>query len=501
MCGKDGRRPFPPNLEAAISKELRKKATWPCFSDMDDPKVLNIGKKGFRHQGFHEFQKLNKSVAKVILPEELAVPLKKTPAAVREHGKLRQLYSVLFTQQESSPREDLEIDERKELKNTSLLIKEETTTSLAKRGWSGTIPTLEEPRFATGGKPETLLKKRRKLALPAVYVNCLAEDSKIDNVMYYDPGGDAFSMFKMKSEAMSYSPVDGCVEHGFEQVIRQEILQDDEFCTNAVAGSPFSEVEFELEGFSPDDDLPMHFPETMSNNYDFMASSVLDTFEDVSSEEVAVVVHLRALTKPIFEEYYKNQERPESLLHFQEAGVPPELPRDVCGDVKLLRILRTCQGDLSLAVSEVRALLHWRQAWGVDAIRKNLLAGNMSIETLKKAFTIGKDGGCYPFFSQDENGDITDIWVVKAQTEEDEGEMEDDLLSHIKLFEFRAIVLDCLSYMKRRVVGYKVILDCSAIKDEHVVDHRGFDFNSQAEQPLVTENTKWKVNWWQMLKT
>lgn len=48
LCGVDGRTPFERSEEDAILVVLKRKLRWPCFPD------LNIGRNGFRSQGFHE---------------------------------------------------------------------------------------------------------------------------------------------------------------------------------------------------------------------------------------------------------------------------------------------------------------------------------------------------------------------------------------------------------------------------------------------------------------
>jgi len=48
--GSDGRRPFPPGIEAALLVELKKKQHWPCFSHMEN----KIGVLGYQKLGYHE---------------------------------------------------------------------------------------------------------------------------------------------------------------------------------------------------------------------------------------------------------------------------------------------------------------------------------------------------------------------------------------------------------------------------------------------------------------
>jgi len=49
--GKNGRRPFPKDVERSLLKNLRRKETWKCFKGR-----ANIGCCGFRGFGYHELQ-------------------------------------------------------------------------------------------------------------------------------------------------------------------------------------------------------------------------------------------------------------------------------------------------------------------------------------------------------------------------------------------------------------------------------------------------------------
>lgn len=50
ICGIDRRRPFPPNVEASLLKEVRKRQIWDAFKGTN----VAIGIRGFRKRGFHE---------------------------------------------------------------------------------------------------------------------------------------------------------------------------------------------------------------------------------------------------------------------------------------------------------------------------------------------------------------------------------------------------------------------------------------------------------------
>ena len=50
ICGVDGRRPFPPKIEASLLQILRKKEVWECFRGTK----VSIGIRGFRNFGYHE---------------------------------------------------------------------------------------------------------------------------------------------------------------------------------------------------------------------------------------------------------------------------------------------------------------------------------------------------------------------------------------------------------------------------------------------------------------
>eukprot|EP00924_Labyrinthula_sp_SR-Ha-C_P008616 snap_masked-scaffold_37-processed-gene-1.10-mRNA-1 protein AED:1.00 eAED:1.00 QI:0/-1/0/0/-1/1/1/0/230 len=51
--GVDGRRPFSPEVEQSLLKELRQKKRWACFEG-EDENTCSIGVQGFPSKGFHE---------------------------------------------------------------------------------------------------------------------------------------------------------------------------------------------------------------------------------------------------------------------------------------------------------------------------------------------------------------------------------------------------------------------------------------------------------------
>ena len=83
MCGRDGRKPFPPEIEANILEELSRRRRWPCFRDAADPVIRNLGSKGMRELAFHQrkgitpnnlqtaFTKIFNDLGEQVLDEEL----------------------------------------------------------------------------------------------------------------------------------------------------------------------------------------------------------------------------------------------------------------------------------------------------------------------------------------------------------------------------------------------------------------------------------------------
>lgn len=57
--GEDGRRPFPPGVEAALLKQMRKKKIWSCFRKTD----VKIGARGYQAIGYWEKKKIMKETA------------------------------------------------------------------------------------------------------------------------------------------------------------------------------------------------------------------------------------------------------------------------------------------------------------------------------------------------------------------------------------------------------------------------------------------------------
>uniref|UniRef100_A0A7S3LN88 Uncharacterized protein n=1 Tax=Aplanochytrium stocchinoi TaxID=215587 RepID=A0A7S3LN88_9STRA len=64
LTASDGRKPFPPEVEESILKNLRQKKVWPCFEGTK----TTIGIQGFKREGYHEKQR--KHDASVPFPKE-----------------------------------------------------------------------------------------------------------------------------------------------------------------------------------------------------------------------------------------------------------------------------------------------------------------------------------------------------------------------------------------------------------------------------------------------
>lgn len=59
VCGRDGRQPFPPEIEVNILTEVAEGKPWPCFRDSADPTLRNVGIKGIRDFAYHQKQKFS----------------------------------------------------------------------------------------------------------------------------------------------------------------------------------------------------------------------------------------------------------------------------------------------------------------------------------------------------------------------------------------------------------------------------------------------------------
>eukprot|EP00924_Labyrinthula_sp_SR-Ha-C_P006675 maker-scaffold_29-snap-gene-1.4-mRNA-1 protein AED:0.01 eAED:0.01 QI:108/1/1/1/0.5/0.66/3/585/519 len=203
-----------------------------------------------------------------------------------------------------------------------------------------------------------------------------------------------------------------------------------------------------------------------------ITKSILETFGDVTSSEIELVSQSRGVFLKLFRMYY-----PEENLQ--------EKYPDICGDVKILRTLRSHYFDLKKAMKQTKDTLEWRKMFGIDDIRSRLLIENKNIATLKKSFYIGQEGGCYPFFSFLSNGNIMDYWKIREQKKEDEEDIFESLLDHYTITEFRSIFLDRLSRLRRKIVCSVIVVDSSSVYDDdswdsiNKFDSFGFRKNSK----------------------
>lgn len=174
--------------------------------------------------------------------------------------------------------------------------------------------------------------------------------------------------------------------------------------------------------------------------------SVLESFHDVSCEEIEQVMELRGrLTKDMERHFGGN------------------VPDDVGGDIRLLRFLRKSNNNIDQAVRGFQSMLEWRDQNRVNEIREKLISENASIESLLKPMKSTRMRGLFPFFSLDKKGDIVDIWVFGDQYENPTGmTVQEFVHEHIQLAEFRSILLDRLSRTQNRVVKFLWLIDVSA---------------------------------------
>lgn len=57
LCGLSRRKPFPEKVERSLLNYIRQKKPWPCFKGTN----ISIGIRGFRKQGFHELQLIQRA--------------------------------------------------------------------------------------------------------------------------------------------------------------------------------------------------------------------------------------------------------------------------------------------------------------------------------------------------------------------------------------------------------------------------------------------------------
>lgn len=227
--------------------------------------------------------------------------------------------------------------------------------------------------------------------------------------------------------------------------------------------------------------------ESMSIALDDFCSLV--EFQDVSDEEVIKVKLLRKLTKEIFQDYWKETEQ-----HLSLAQPIPELTdvSDISGDVRLLRTLRLCGGDIQETVTELQGYLKWRRENGLEQIRLQLLTDNLSLKDISVRFALNEKDHT-PFYSQMPNGDIVDLFVLRNLKKTSlVGNEQSDALAQLTLWEFRSIVADRLSYARRRIIMFKLIVDCPALSQAE---------NGAAEVSIESKRQKTnKVMCWDKLK-
>eukprot|EP00924_Labyrinthula_sp_SR-Ha-C_P008249 maker-scaffold_11-snap-gene-7.4-mRNA-1 protein AED:0.01 eAED:0.01 QI:64/0.5/0.6/1/0.5/0.4/5/86/696 len=214
-----------------------------------------------------------------------------------------------------------------------------------------------------------------------------------------------------------------------------------------------SQEEFETL-FEALEDVPNDRYSSMGSPYSWSPpQSVLETFTDVSREEVHMVNNFARASEPLFSQYY------------QRIGM--SAVNDISGDVRLLRFLRSSSYDFQEALKRVDEFLNWRLRFDVNEIRMRLFNSDASISKLKRSFSIGNKGGCYPFFMESPvDGDVVDIFIVREQDKDDEDSVLKALYDHITLAEFRSIFFDSLSRLRRRVVVGKSIVDARVITDD-----------------------------------
>ena len=175
------------------------------------------------------------------------------------------------------------------------------------------------------------------------------------------------------------------------------------------------------------------------------ARSVLESFHDVSCEEIETVLELRRKLQPDFERHFGGH-----------------VPDDIGGDVKLLRFLRKAKQNVDEALRGFQSMLEWRERNGVNAVRERLIAEDASVESLLESMKSKRSRGLFPFFAFDKRGDILDIWVFGNQYEDPtELSVDEFVREHILMAEFRSIVLDRLSRRQNRLVKFLWFLEVS----------------------------------------
>eukprot|EP00924_Labyrinthula_sp_SR-Ha-C_P002421 snap_masked-scaffold_16-processed-gene-3.32-mRNA-1 protein AED:1.00 eAED:1.00 QI:0/0/0/0/1/1/3/0/520 len=227
-------------------------------------------------------------------------------------------------------------------------------------------------------------------------------------------------------------------------------------------------------------------------------TSILSTFEDVSIEELQSVCSIRS---SIIQTFSKFVSTPAPQITFP----------DLCGDVKILRLLRSHSFDFNSAISGFEQMMKWREKYNMNQVREKVLLDNPSIRDLKKNFVIGDQGGCYPIFSLLPEGKVLDIWMIREQTEKDKKEVFKALGDHLTLLEYKNIFFDRLSRLKRLVIKNHVVVDLTRVNDTNSwesiqeFDSTGFGKNireSKIKLPeTVSEAQSSNYNWLETMKT
>eukprot|EP00924_Labyrinthula_sp_SR-Ha-C_P002405 maker-scaffold_16-snap-gene-3.9-mRNA-1 protein AED:0.00 eAED:0.00 QI:260/1/1/1/1/1/2/296/536 len=210
---------------------------------------------------------------------------------------------------------------------------------------------------------------------------------------------------------------------------------------------------------------------TGSVGYD--KDTILSTFSDVSCEEVKLICDTREVLLNVFRKTY-------DVKDIQQ------IYPDICGDIKLLRILRSHYYDVDKACAQIKATIAWRKKYGIDDIRKKLIEQNPNIRDLTDGFKISDRKTAFPFFSIFPNGNVFDIWYAVKRYTEDDNEIFKAVGEHFTLLEFRNIFFDRISRLKRKIVRAEAVIDFSAVNDNDSWDSiEKFDaegFNTKREK-------------------
>ena len=207
--------------------------------------------------------------------------------------------------------------------------------------------------------------------------------------------------------------------------------------------------------------------------------TILETFEDVSAVEVSKVRHLKTLLKETYAKYWRDYYQVDREISF---------PSDVCGDVKLLRTLRLCSGNVDKTVDEVKKFLTWRKEYDIEDIRSLLIEKNYSLEELRERVVIRDRHLFFPLFAQDACGDFIDVYGLSPKAENYVALIPDYFRTYATICEFKSIVLDRLSRLQRRVIKVSIVINGSVVTD------------SQPLQQPPDRNQSSTGDWWKAIK-